>query len=419
MKIIKVSTMSECTITPEKLLHKLDDIIMKFQNESTFYHTEASLIWIIRGGINYFDKLDTHFLGDGNKTGIPEMEADYFVNNLYRLINALDYLSQLWKITFIKTSEINLLLDIRTLIVHSGQQINNIKSFELEKYKDNQLGRIMVCKNHNLYFQEEFSNYDYCLQIWCDKHDKLINKHLSEVDYSLQNECFNEISIYLNAKDVRNIVLSMVENFLDICDKKSVLLKKPFQFPNIKDNVINTTEDNIDFEKISRLISKDLRGGYLIENGLEHWNGFGLQKLYEHTKNRANISEEVRSEIIEKINNVVSKYWDDYEKETIPDSELPNLDIRDVFSDYTPEYEEKHYLEVGKLFFKIAPYFNIKDRYDETDINYLARFITSINEALGIQMNLEQTVDDLICDYFIKSVEIQLNKKKLKEIESH
>jgi len=409
MNVIPVSTMKECTITSEKLKDKLENCIQKYQNEMTFHNTEASLSWIIRGCIDYFDKLDTHFLGDGNKPGIPEMVADYFANNIYRLNNALDYLSHLWKIEFSKPNENNLLLDIRTLIVHSGEQITNIKSFELADYKDCQLGRIIVCGNNHILNKKEFSDYDYCLEIWCDKHDRLKNKHLSEVDYGIKNESFKDIYIYLKAKDVKNIILSMVDDFLEICDKFDIRNERTHQLPNIKEKVIIPTENKIDFDKIAKFVSKDLRGGYLIENGLEHWNGFGLQRLYEYVKKRSNISGGVQTKIIDMIENVISNYWEDYKNDTIPDNELPSLDIRDVFSEFLPKYENKGYLEGEKLFYKIAPYFNTKDRFDETDIDYLARFIESISKALKIQINLEQTVDNLICDYFVESVKKQIS----------
>lgn len=50
------------------------------------------MVWIIRGCIDYFDQLDNEFLGIGNKSGIPSMQADHFANNLYRLNNAMKYL---------------------------------------------------------------------------------------------------------------------------------------------------------------------------------------------------------------------------------------------------------------------------------------------------------------------------------------
>ena len=37
-----------------------------------------------------------------------------------------------------------MLLDIRTLIVHSGEQLSKLESLELEGYKDSQLGVYLV-----------------------------------------------------------------------------------------------------------------------------------------------------------------------------------------------------------------------------------------------------------------------------------
>ncbi len=76
----------------------LDDNVQKFQNELTFYNSEASLIWIIRGCIDYFYNIEESFLGEGNDSGIPSEIADHFSNNIYRLVNAIDYLSKLWEI---------------------------------------------------------------------------------------------------------------------------------------------------------------------------------------------------------------------------------------------------------------------------------------------------------------------------------
>lgn len=41
-----------------------------------------------------FDSLNDKFLGDGNASGIPSIKADHFANNIYRLINAIDYLGR-------------------------------------------------------------------------------------------------------------------------------------------------------------------------------------------------------------------------------------------------------------------------------------------------------------------------------------
>lgn len=395
--------------TAENLKNKLDQNIEKYQNEITFKNTEALLVWIIRGCIDYFDNLKSDFLGEGNTSGIPNMQADYFANNIYRLVNAIDYFSRLWKFDIVKNKEILLLLDIRTLIVHSGEQLTKVESLELANYKDSQLGRIFSSKRHNPFnFIGEFSDMDYCIQVWNDKHDKSKRKCLVEVDYDMKKENYYDISIYLKADDVRNIMLLYVSYFLDNSDKAPNLRKEVKKLPDIKNRVINEKDFDINFDKIATFVSKDLRGGYIIESGIHHWNGFGLKRLLEYSRCHSGISDKVLDIILERIQNVVSRYWDDYQNDDIPDDELPDLDIRKVFSAFTPKFELKHYLEGEKLFKYIAPYFNTRDGQDSTDIEYLVRFINEVTLALGKKLNLEQTVDGLICDYFVQSIQSKI-----------
>ncbi|EJD3195380.1 hypothetical protein M1Y42_000790 [Listeria monocytogenes] len=91
--------------------------------EIRFANSEASILWIIRGCINYFDTLPPDFLGCGNASGIPSDKADAFANNVYRLNNAMKYLSELWKLDYASGSAFKVLIDLRTLIVHSGERI--------------------------------------------------------------------------------------------------------------------------------------------------------------------------------------------------------------------------------------------------------------------------------------------------------
>jgi hypothetical protein len=65
---------------------------------------------------------------------------------------------------------------------------------------------------------------------------------------------------------------------------------------------------------------------------------------------------------------------------------------------------KKNYLEYEKLFTNIAPYFNTKDRNDSTDIGYLAMFIDEISRALNMKFNIDQSVDEFVCDYIIQSI---------------
>lgn len=347
-------------------------------------------------------------MGTGNGNGVPDMKADNFANNLYRVNNAIDYLSNLWGVKYDKPDEISFLLDIRTLIVHSGEKLSKIESLELEGYKDSQLGRILKNDDRSLLkfirFKDCLSEYDYCIQVWNDRHSKLKKKHLTEVDYSQQNNDFYDISIYLKTEEVKNALLLMIENFLNSSERKEVKFKRSNELPNIKDKVIDCENHIINFEKISTLVSKNLRGGYLTENGLSYWDGFGLEKLYNYVKNNVDNSEKAYKIVLSRIENCISEYWEKYQDNTLPDDELPCLDIRTLFLDYTPNYEKKAYIEGQKLFQNIAPYFNVKDHYDATDIDYLGDFIMEINNALDINIDLKNSVDSLICNYIVQSV---------------
>lgn len=83
-----------------------------------------------------------------------------------------------------------------------------------------------------------------------------------------------------------------------------------------------------------------------------------------------------------------------------------------MFSDFTPKFEFKHYLEQQKLFSHIAPYFNTRDANDATDIDYLAKFIHEVSIALGKQLSLEQSVDGLICDYIVQSIQSKMDNQQ-------
>lgn len=77
------------------------------------------------------------------------------------LINFIDYLGRLWEVKVEKNDGLKLLLDIRTLIVHSGEQLTKLESLELEGYKNSQLGRIFSRRDHNpFHFLNEFSNME-------------------------------------------------------------------------------------------------------------------------------------------------------------------------------------------------------------------------------------------------------------------
>ncbi|MGF2618662.1 hypothetical protein [Bacillus cereus] len=419
MKPIIVKASTEFNTTAEELKEKFNEYQKNHQTEDAFYNSEASLVWIIRVGIDYFDQLDNVFLGMENEIGKPDMKADHFANNLYRLHNAMQFLGELWGLDYQTLDEFEILRDIRTLIVHSGEKLQDIKSLELQGYKNSQLWRIASSKENNSathlkYFNNEsLAKMDYCLEIASDKHDQSKKYNLSTVDYHIQKESYCDQTIYLKAVDIRTIVLAQIECFINSAVPVKAV-KSPRKLPPTE-VIIDKENNKINFDKIAQLVSKDLKGGYFIENGIEHWNGFGLKRLMEYTKTSSEISEEARNIIYERIVKVMSNYWDSYLDVNIPDEELPDvnisdeelpdLDVREVFSDFTPNFDYKPYLEGEKLFTHIAPYFNTKDRKTSTDINYLVMFIDEISRALNKEFNLEQSVNELVCDYIIGSIE--------------
>ncbi len=395
-----------------KILHEnLNSNIEKFKTESTFSNTEGALIWILRGCIDYFNQLDNTFLGESNNSGIPDSKSDYFANNIYRLNNSIKYLSRLWKIENYETDAIKFLLDIRTLLVHSGEPLSKIKSMEFSECKDAQLGRIIRNDgNTPLVFFNEHTNMDYYMTIWNDKHDKSKKYNKAVVDYHINNKSYVDVSIYLKAVDVRNEVLCYIQSFLNSGTKKELKKIKEKLPENIKSKVIDKENHEIDFGKIANLISKSTRGRYYIEDDLTHWSGFGLERMYYYTKNTFKISSEARELILKRIEDTVSDYWDDYQNVEYSDEELPNLDIRRVFRNFTPKYSQKGYLEGEKLFYKITPFFNVEGKGDATDLDYLIMFISKVNNALNIELNLEQSIDGIVCEYFVRSVESSISK---------
>ncbi|MDE8061308.1 hypothetical protein PT085_02945 [Erysipelothrix rhusiopathiae] len=385
-----------------KLKGDFEKIIDSHPRKHEFYNTEASLFWITRGGIDYFDSLNSNFLGKGNESGIPSMETDHFVNNFYRLSNTLNYLSTLWQITLNEIKGWDLLEDVRTFIVHSGEQLTQIKSIEFNDYKDAQLGRIMLISESIDSELTKKDNYDYCIKIWTDKHDTSKSRQENEVDHDSRKENFRDINIYLNAKDVRNIILSRIALLISKVSGSEPSLKKIKPLPEaVKHQVI----DNCDFDKLEKLIKNKNRGQYSIENEEAYWGGFGLKRLYEYVSNYSRDDSVIRLEIEKIISKRLEDFWISYNDETIPDDKVPSLDIRDVFEEYTPKYKLKNYLEGEKLFINIAPMFNKKDEQQSTDVDYLYKFIYEVQEVLGRCLRLENDVNGVVCDYFVKSVE--------------
>ena len=254
---------------------------------------------------------------------------------------------------------------------------------------------------------------DHRIDVWNDKHDKTKKHNISKVDHHVENESYCDRSIYLKSSDVRDIMLCHIEKFVD-CGNKTKPPQKVKKLPDIKAKVIDMESDTIDFDKIADLISKDLRGGYFKEREIEHWVGFGLKRLYEYSKKHFDTLDKVHVIIKEKIHAVMSKYWDDYQDENLTIDDLPNLDIRIVFKEFTPEFEYKGYLEGEKLFNHIAPYFNTRNYNDnKTDVVYLNMFVNEASNALGKELSMRESVDDLVCDYFVKSIQVKIDNKKL------
>lgn len=392
-----------------KILHEiLESCRERFQNEKTFYNTEASVLWIIRGCIDYFDRLDSDFLGEGNDSGIPDAKADQFANNIYRLLNALEYLLELWKIEerIELNQDLTLLSDLRTWIVHSGEQVSNLKSLSLKAFKDSQLGRIIKKGYQTFQFSKEYEDMDYRIEIWNDRKDKQkARKFWTEVDYNTKKGNQVDLTIYLQAESVRNVVLSYMEDVLNLINGTDV--KTAFKkLPEIKDKVITPEEKSIDFDKIAELLAKGTRDvDYIIEDGVHYWDGFGLKRMMVYTQSRFPEDNSIRKIVEDRITKIMDAFWECYQDPSISAEDFPSLDIRHIFSDFTPKFDQKAYLEGEKLFHYIAPYFNTNVADDRTDIDYLHRFLIAVNDAFKRKMDTEQTVDGFVCDYFIQSIQ--------------
>lgn len=408
MEPICLTTSQQFTNTVEQLKKDLNFIVKERMEEVHFANTEGSLTWIIRGCIDYFANLNSDFLGNGNDSGVPSMETDHFANNFYRLSKALDYLGKLWKISVAKSAEWKLLEDIRTLIVHSGEQITQVESLALKEYKDTQLGRIFKAQETMFQIPYEFTKYDYRITIWADKHDQSKKRPENEVDYDRKNQNYRDIDILLSAKYVRQVVLTQIEKFIGGSLNRDPQVRPVKKLP---DAIKNEVVESMNFDKLEQLVRNKKRGGYVIENDTHHWDGFGLKRLWQYIEHRFIISNEVRAEIQKVIQRRLEKYWESYNNELVDDYDLPSLDVRIVFKEYTPKYELKSYLEGEKLFDYIAPTFNHKEGNDNSDIDYLRQFISYANKALGTELCLENTAEGIICDYFVKSVEKSLEAK--------
>lgn len=417
---IKLNTNLVFNDSVNTLKEDFDKIVKPKLEMTNFTNTESSLIKIIQESLDYFDSLDSNFLGKESTSCTPNMETDHFANTFYRLSNSLDYIYKLLtkKDSFSKPNEWNILIDIRTLIAHSGEQISNLhspKSLEFEKYKDAQLE--FIIKKGNTILSKLTDIFDYCIQISTDNHDKSKNRPKNEVDYDNRKNNFKEIRFLVNSKDIKNIIFYTVKSFIDEIDASipnDYKNKKERKMPKeVKEIIVN----NLDIDKLEKFIYRKKRGGYIIESGEPYWFGFGLKRILNYIEYNESISNKVKQKIRDIISTRLDEFCSAYNDRTIDDFKLPSLDIRDIFKQYTPCYEAKSYFEGQKLFENIAPTFNKKENLNSVvDIDYLIKFIIKAQEALKNNLNIEIDVNSidvnsLVCDYFVKSVEMKLKEK--------
>lgn len=100
----------------------------------------------------------------------------------------------------------------------------------------------------------------------------------------------------------------------------------------------------------------------------------------------------------------INKFWEAYQNETISDNCLPSLNVFKVCAKYLPDYDRKCYFEGEKIYNDIAPDFNSDTNKQETDVDYLIKFICVTHEQTEIRLNLENTSNGIICDYIYQCV---------------
>ncbi|WP_461227439.1 hypothetical protein [Lacticaseibacillus suihuaensis] len=106
----------------------------------------------------------------------------------------------------------------------------------------------------------------------------------------------------------------------------------------------NQIVTNLDFDKLEQLIRNRRRGGYFKEDGEQYWPGFGLKRLWQHVCRSLNCPQRIRAEVKHVIGARLNEFYNAYNDCIISDENLPSLDIRDAFQDYTPDYAQKSYL---------------------------------------------------------------------------
>ncbi len=129
-----------------------------------------------------------------------------------------------------------------------------------------------------------------------------------------------------------------IDNFLD--DVSPSTIEEHYVLPKIKERIIQQPQNKIEFDKIFKLVSKDRRGGVLIENGKTYWNGFGLKRLKDFVDKSGNLNPKTVEFVNNKIFQIMNKFWEDYESDSKKDENIQSLDIRTVFADYLPDFEE-------------------------------------------------------------------------------
>lgn len=398
----KVETLN---ISLEELKCKLDRFIASRDPRSNDINTESSYNWILRGALAYFATLESDFLGASNDSGIPRMQSDHFANTFYRLSNTLNSYCQKLNISRKNSKNWDILSDIRTLIVHSGGAVKQLTVIDDSNFKDAQLDRIKKIDKHSsnvLFPKKEQREQDYMISIQLDKHDRTRNSHRNDVDYDWNKENFVTKAIFINSENIKNTILSEINNFLDLANNQATVDEKPEKLPSKAKPIV---VDNLDLDKLAGMLNNKIRGGYMIENGQRHWDGFGLKRLLDYSHHRYGEPQNNTVSIIEEVIKAqINTFWEAYQNETISDNCLPSLNVFKVFAKYLPDYDRKCYFEGEKIYNDIAPNFNSDTNKQETDVDYLIKFICVIHEQTEIRLSLKNTPNGIICDYIYQCV---------------
>lgn len=401
------------------LKSRFNVLVEKFAKPTTYHNSEAPNVWIIRGLLDYFDTIGHDFLGDSSYPGIPNAKVDQFANNIWRLRNTIKYMSgkPFWNVDIdVLSNDFDLLIDIRTVIVHSEQ--TTCLKFEglhyLNDYKDIQLGSIL--KPRDMYFNKH-TDYDYCITLWSDKHSKEKKKHMTNNDFDEINQLWLDIDIYIKAEDIRDIALNYLSDFIDLCEGKEIT----HSFTKISNTIIpvvdrfeDTTYNGLTL--LARKLNNEPRFGYNIEHKAHYWDGFGLERFYNHVSNKSSsgtIPEDVSDYIKHLIQERIMKFCEMYDDESIDDDEIISLNVISLFRGYIyPDDSEPllspYYAE--KLFEYIVPYYNaryINKIHCDADFDYLCRFIQSdiySDEFIRTHVSLKQDAYGIVSDFIIACV---------------